>query len=115
MAGSAIAVVNAGSSSIKFALFDRSLEGHSLLHGQFEGIGTHSPRLRFRTAEDAVEISDGLEAADHRGAMERLFSIVKDHSAGHEIGAVGHRIVHGGDEFHQSVALDAIALRSWSA
>jgi len=52
-----IAVINAGSSSVKFALFDASSIAASLFHGQIEGIGT-APRLTVRDAANQTVTED---------------------------------------------------------
>ncbi|WP_417688042.1 acetate/propionate family kinase [Roseibium sp.] len=104
-----IAVLNAGSSSIKFTVFSGSIE---LVRGQVSGLGA-SPRisLRDRTGQnyDANDLS-AEDGRDHQSALaailRRLDGII-DCSA---IAAVGHRIVHGGPERRSAELLDESSL-----
>ena len=86
--------LNAGSSSIKYALFE--FEGGSsatALSGQVEGLGT------------------GADALTHAQAMEQILG----HIGVAKIAAVGHRIVHGGTRFAQPVLIDDEALSAIEA
>jgi len=95
-------VLNAGSSSLKFCVFARSVEGAWRLEarGQIEGIGT-APRL---TAKDGVgeKLADQpLEAAvrDGHGALDALADWLRSRFGGARVLGVGHRVVHGGARF----------------
>ena len=95
----AVLTLNAGSSSIKFALF-RSAPGLSLLsHGQIEGIGT-TPH--FRATAPGGEVlaerrwQDGH--ADHEALLGTLLDWVSAHLGADALVAVGHRVVHGGPD-----------------
>jgi len=80
--------LNAGSSSIKFALFDRSLtDKPPVLQGQVDGIG----------------LQDGA-AATHADALQRIMDQVREREL--PIRAIGHRIVHGGSQFVAPVRID---------
>jgi acetate kinase len=104
----AILVMNAGSSSIKFSVFetaaDRSVSAGA--HGQVEGIGT-APHLEVFAAQgrrtgDAALSEDGHAAAT--AAIHRWFA---DHGLGEDgFDGVGHRIVHGGTTFSRPVLID---------
>ena len=83
-----VLVLNAGSSSIKFALFDDSLT--ETLSGIAESIGGAST---LRIGEDRVD----LELADHGSALKAILDALSDRSATPDtLRAVGHRVVHGG-------------------
>jgi len=85
-----IAVLNAGSSSIKFAVYAADLED-ALLHGQIEGIGA-TPRLVM-----AGGISRDLPAdTSHEDATRIILAREEDLPPGNILAAAGHRIVHGG-------------------
>lgn len=92
-----ILVLNAGSSSIKFALYDAA-PGQSLLyHGQVEKIGL-APHLLVKAA-DGSTVSDATwpaEALDHAGATREILAAAERLGAGRRLVAVGHRVVHGG-------------------
>lgn len=109
----AIAVLNAGSSSIKFSVFaieDDRLQ--PMVHGQVEGIFT-APRFIARDAT-GVQVAgkswgDGVRIG-HDEAQEHLMAFVRQHFAGHRLVGVGHRVVHGGLEFTRPVRVDAQVL-----
>jgi acetate kinase len=110
--GAGILVLNAGSSSIKFLLFehhDGTLEPR--LRGQIEGIHT-SPRFVARTAQGiAAEKTWGHGVAlGHDGAVDYLAEFLRREASGMTLAAVGHRVVHGGPDFAQPVRVDAEVL-----
>jgi acetate kinase len=93
-----ILVLNAGSSSLKFSAFDAQLE--QILRGQIEALYT-SPRFRATDRDgrtDTREWGDGYRLG-HQGAIEYLGEFFRSHGGGHELKAVGHRVVHGGQRF----------------
>ena len=105
-----IAVLNAGSSSVKFSVFaerDDSLE--LVVRGQAEGLYT-SPRF---VAKDAAGIVLGEKSwgegvkLGHEGALDHLVAFLRDEFAGHKLVGVGHRVVHGGVEYTSPVRVDA--------
>ena len=98
----AIAVVNAGSSSVKFSLFGVQGDGLQLdLRGQIEGLYT-APRLVARDADGAVqarkEWGDGT-GLGHAGALDHLMALLRSDFAHLNLLGVGHRVVHGGLQF----------------
>src|SRR6266436_7695804 len=103
-----ILVINAGSSSIKFSVFetaaDRSLAAG--VHGQVEGIGT-SPRLKVADAQGRSVADQTVAGNDHRAAIAAIQDWFKDH-IGSEAGfyGVGHRVVHGGTAYSEPVLID---------
>lgn len=98
----AILVVNAGSSSIKFALFGLPPAPGALLRGQIEEIG-RAPRFRLSGDADArcppPDAAALAAVADHDGALALLLDWLPRAAAGSEIVAAGHRVVHGGTRF----------------
>ena len=105
-----ILVINCGSSSIKYQIFDiQDTEFHLLAKGLVEKIGlsdsslTHSPM-----GKDKVIIEESLP--DHSAAMKLVektlthpeYGVVKEIT---EIQGVGHRVVHGGEAFSDSVLI----------
>jgi acetate kinase len=95
---SLILVLNAGSSSIKFSAFDAGADLTPLLQGQIEGLYT-APRFKIsdRGGEhvDTREWPHG-EPLGHDGAIAFLGDYLRSHGEGHELRAIGHRVVHGG-------------------
>jgi len=81
-------VINAGSSSTKFALYDEALA--ELARGQVAGIGTHP---RFLAGGGEETLPDGI---DHAQALDRILAAVQSHLGDRPLLAAGHRVVHGG-------------------
>ncbi|WP_424360754.1 acetate/propionate family kinase [Methylocystis parvus] len=97
---SAIAVVNAGSSSIKFAIFDAAEAPALRLKGLIEGIGaTPRARLSGPSGETLLEEDLAGEGFDHAAATRAMMRIAAPWLNGRNIAVVGHRVVHGGGEF----------------
>ncbi|MCL2564059.1 MAG: acetate kinase [Oscillospiraceae bacterium] len=105
-----VLVINAGSSSLKYQLFDMTDE-RVLAKGICERIGidghiTHKPQVEGKAVFD-----EDVSLPDHATAialvMEKMLSaesgVISDVS---EIGAVGHRVVHGGERFSASCLID---------
>lgn len=105
--GDAILVLNAGSSSLKFSLFNADDALSLLSRGQIDGIGSH-PHLRVKSAggemladEDCAAVTDQAEALQH------LARWLPAHNTGLVLAAVGHRVVHGGLAYASPVRVDA--------
>ncbi len=113
-----LAVLNAGSSSLKFALYllrpgrDRlERDPRPLLRGQIENIGG-AARLALRgglgLAFEPPPADEVQEAArDHAGAIALLLDWFEEERAGLRLLAVGHRVVHGGARFGAPQAVTA--------
>jgi acetate kinase len=106
----AIAVLNAGSSSIKFSLFVARGESLDLIaRGQAEALYT-APRFVAKDAQGSTltEKTWGEgEKLGHDGALDHLIGFLRSELAEHRLVAVGHRVVHGGLEFAEPVRVDA--------
>ena len=101
-----VLVVNAGSSSLKYQLFDTD-SGSVLAKGNCERIGIDGSRILHKTAGKDEYIKE-TAIADHAAAMKLVVEAMLDKSIGciagvEEIEAIGHRVVHGGPYFTQSV------------
>lgn len=93
---SVVAVINAGSSSIKLAAFEDVTSPRLILRGHIDGIGVNT-RMRLLDGSGATLSDEPLDAAlEHEDATELLAKRVADCLAGRAIVAVGHRVVHGG-------------------
>jgi acetate kinase len=104
-----ILVINSGSSSVKYKLIDTKTE-QSLAEGGVEKIGLPDGFLKFKRTDGSKQILD-LGKTDHQGAIRAILNILTDAKEGciksyDEIEAVGHRVVHGGEKFSQSVLID---------
>ena len=95
-------VLNAGSSSLKFCVFQRPGGERWRLEarGQIEGIGT-APRLSAKDAQGASLADEKLDATvrDGRAAIETLAAWLRFKYGGSRVLGVGHRVVHGGARF----------------
>ena len=95
-----IAVINAGSSSIKFALFEEDGEQRLLFRGQIENIGV-GPRLTVydRAGDKISENEWGAKELDHGSATNVILQTAIGLLGGKPVAGVGHRVVHGGTNF----------------
>ena len=103
-----VLVVNAGSSSLKYQLFDTATES-VLAKGICERIGIDG-RIEHRKGENGEKLKVEIPMADHAVATEVVIKYLTDPEVGvisdmNEIEGVGHRIVHGGPYFFESVLL----------
>ena len=119
--GDAVLVLNAGSSSLKFTLFDAAQGALSeSLRGQVEGFGAALRfKARFADGRPEVSIDGGVPgiAADRlpRHASEALDGVwhwVEAQLQGRRLVGVGHRVVHGGTAFSAPVRVDRSTLAS---
>jgi acetate kinase len=111
----AIAVLNAGSSSIKFSLFALRAQQLELeLRGQIEGIYTAPHFVAYdRAGKLQTEKSwDGSAKLGHAGALDHLVAYVREHLGGDRLIGIGHRVVHGGLEYIKPVRLNAAVLHA---
>jgi acetate kinase len=103
-----VLVINTGSSSIKYQLY-RMPEAEVLARGVLERIGEEQSTLTHRHDGETQHIASKIK--DHKDGLELISNTLVDKEIGvidtiSEIGAVGHRVVHGGEEFTGSVLID---------
>lgn len=104
-----ILVINCGSSSLKYQLIDSDSEA-VLAKGLAERIGIDGSSLTHQVpGRDKVEKKESMP--DHNVAVRLVIDALTDHEHGvidslSEIGAVGHRVVHGGEKFTSAVLID---------
>jgi acetate kinase len=104
-----VLVVNAGSSSLKYQLYDMDQE-RSLAKGLCERVGGEGAKIEQET-HDGRDFDADVDMPDHSIAFEQAIAALTGDEAGvidslDAIGAVGHRVVHGGEDFASSVAID---------
>ena len=103
-----ILVLNCGSSSVKYKLFN--MDTHEVLaQGGVEKLGLPGSFLKF-TQPDGKKVILDKELPEHNAAIEFILSVLTDDKYGciksyNEIDAVGHRVVHGGEAFSGSVEI----------
>jgi acetate kinase len=90
-----VACINAGSSSIKFALYRAGATLERGLHGELERIGQSGTTLVFDYPATHRQGRQAIAAADHRSAANALIDWLDAQGAFGSIAAVGHRVVHG--------------------
>ncbi|MDY0071103.1 MAG: acetate/propionate family kinase [Thauera sp.] len=107
----AVLVLNAGSSSLKFALYPLNGEVASTpaFSGQVEGIGAE-PEITLKTASgerfrEMVQVSGGSDQ-QHQEALDQVFHLIAKHNPSLSIVAAGHRIVHGGERYSAPAVLN---------
>jgi acetate kinase len=109
----AILVLNAGSSSIKFSVF----QGHDepnrkdiICDGECEGIG-HRVHFKAHDSAGVSLIDDHLaEGTTHEEALAALLRWLDVHFQDHQLVAAGHRVVHGGSLYTEPVRIDATVI-----
>jgi acetate kinase len=111
----AIAVLNAGSSSIKFSLFALHRQQLDLaLRGQIEGIYTAPHFVALDPAGKLQTDRSWDKGANlgHAGALDHLVAYVREHLSGDRLIGVGHRVVHGGLENTKPVRVNTGVLQA---
>ncbi|MFV0391409.1 MAG: acetate/propionate family kinase [Paludibacteraceae bacterium] len=103
-----ILVLNCGSSSVKYKLFDMS-DKKVLGSGGVEKIGMKGSFLKHKRADGQEVVLEG-EVLEHQVAIEYILGVLTSKKHGclrdlDEINAVGHRVVHGGEKFNSSVII----------
>lgn len=103
-----ILVINCGSSSIKYQLFD--MDGPAVIaKGLVEKIGLSGSRIKHER-QDGQKIIVESEIPDHQNGLEKVLQLLISKENGvissfDEIDAIGHRVVHGGEKFNSSVLI----------
>ena len=111
-----VLVLNVGSSSVKFELIETSLEAiekhteQKLGRGLIEKIGMTTATVKFKSPNKPDHVSTP-PIWDHHSAIKQVLKLLTDPETGvltdaSEIDAVGHRVVHGGEYFSNSVLID---------
>ena len=110
----AILTINAGSSSIKFALFPlaKPISPEAEFSGQIDGIGTSATKMVAKDRSGARIADQAIpgEQVSHDQAFDALLKWFQATQTGWQIIAVGHRVVHGGDRYSQPTVIDATVL-----
>ncbi len=108
-----ILVINSGSSSIKFQLLDMQDES-VLASGLVERIGETEGLIKCTMkpgTDDEVVVKRQDQVENHKTGMRRAVDILTDPQCGviadkGDIDAIGHRVVHGGEDFHKTAVID---------
>jgi acetate kinase len=102
-----IAVINAGSSSVKFALYGTASDVDLLFRGQVEGLGV-APHLRISDAQGNAVADQKwpAEGFDHAAATRAILATGRRLIGDARVVGIGHRVVHGGAAYSTPVRLD---------
>ena len=103
-----ILVLNSGSSSIKFQLFQMP-EAKVICSGLVERIGLENAKITYKTDSDTLEVVEEINT--HKKGLQLISNLLMDEKIGvltsaSEIQAVGHRVVHGGSTFTKTVEIN---------
>lgn len=110
-----ILVLNSGSSSLKYQLYDMPQE-RCLAKGNVEKIGADYSLLTC-SANSQKTLRGKVKVADHKAALKLVIQYLQDERLGvissvEQINAVGHRVVHGGEKFKRSALINAEILKA---
>ncbi|MBS1143070.1 MAG: acetate/propionate family kinase [Proteobacteria bacterium] len=109
-----ILTINAGSSSIKFALFPLAhpISQEAEVSGQIDGIGTKVTVMlaKDKAGNKIADLPVAGEQVNHDLAFDALLKWFQATQSGWEIVAVGHRVVHGGERYSQPTIVDSTVL-----
>jgi acetate kinase len=105
-----VLVINSGSSSLKFMMFSMRTET-MLAKGVIERIGAAEATLTYQR-DGEQKTTEGVRAENHGQALEQVSAMLTHPARGilkslREVEAIGHRVLHGGEEFSEPVAVDA--------
>jgi acetate kinase len=113
-----ILVLNCGSSSVKYEVFELDESSEAVLaSGIVEEIGLGTPRLTHKVPGGNELVHTALRTHDHRAAIELVLEtlVASDEAVLESVGevnAVGHRVVHGGEQFSESVLISVPVLQA---
>ena len=102
-----ILVLNSGSSSIKYQLFNMP-EENVICSGLVERIGLNEAIIHYKSKNHKIDEITNIP--NHKTGLEKIVSLLMDDKIGvikskSEIEAVGHRVVHGGSDFQKPLLL----------
>ncbi|MBU4124598.1 MAG: acetate/propionate family kinase, partial [Nanoarchaeota archaeon] len=100
-----VLVINCGSSSLKFELFQSGKELKSLAEGLIDRIGKPDCRFTFKGGKKHLGI--GVKVKNHTEAISLAIKTLNE-----KIDIVGHRVVHGGSKYTSAVKIDASVLKT---
>jgi len=114
-----ILVLNSGSSSIKYKLYESTGDNHDfvvLAAGGADRIGISGASVDCKRSDQEREHLF-LELPDHKKAINAIFQLLTDPEKNtlkslHELAGVGHRVVHGGEDFSKSVLVDGDVIKA---
>lgn len=110
-----IIALNCGSSSVKAAWFRSGPDPKRLGSALIKNIGSAQARLRVRYADGKLLLEEPVEALDHADAIDVALTHIETRELTGDIAAIGHRVVHGGEQLTQPCIVDPRRLRELHA
>ena len=109
-----VLVINAGSSSLKYQLFDMDNE-YVMAKGNCQKIGLNGSFITHKYANESVKLD--MDLKNHDEAMKKVLDLLTSDNYGvlknlNEISAVGHRVLHGGEIYKDSVIVTPSVLEN---
>lgn len=111
-AGAHILTINGGSSSIKFALFEANASLRRVLWGELTRIGQPQAAFAVYGSDATDNASRAVPVPDHTAAVDTLLDWIEQKNRHGTLVATGHRLVHGGPEFHEPQQITAAMLQA---
>lgn len=112
-------VLNAGSSSLKFQVFDMldGAEPRLVWRGLYEGLGGSAHFLVKDTGGTLLDETTwgSGDRLGHEDALMHLISWLRQHQEGRKLAAIGHRVVHGGEAYSGPVLVDDSVIQALEA
>jgi acetate kinase len=101
-----VLVLNAGSSSLKFALFDTTSSLARILSGTIDRIGSRESTFTLKGIEGRPQESAKISAPTHASVLNDLFRRIAEITGAGGFAVVGHRVVHGGPRYQETRRVD---------
>ncbi|WP_442846017.1 acetate/propionate family kinase [Leeuwenhoekiella sp. H156] len=103
-----ILVINSGSSSIKFQLIEMPI-ARVLASGMVERIGIEGGSIQYKSERGTLKLEEDFE--DHNAGLKKIATVLMNPHSGvidsaDEVEAVGHRVVHGGQKFTETIRVN---------
>ncbi|WP_017444955.1 acetate/propionate family kinase [Gayadomonas joobiniege] len=108
-----ILVINAGSSSLKFKIFNAGESQTPVLSGLAERLNTPEAELQYR--KDDIKEQLNKPNADHKSILLALFELLEQFNLKNSIVAIGHRVVHGGEYFKGPALVNSDTIKKIAA
>jgi acetate kinase len=96
-----ILVINGGSSTLKFALFETGTPPTRGLSGSFDRIGSAEGTFRWTNEETGTAERQAIKLSDHGACIEPLMVFLNERLVHAPLRAIGHRVVHGGRHYRE--------------
>ena len=110
MKSSTVLALNGGSSSLKFALFEAGSPLVRIRSGAIDRIGSPEATFTLKEGSEQQKTSLAISAPNHVSALEYLLKCFEEIAEGTTFGAVGHRVVQGGQSYREPQRIDRAML-----